>query len=128
MVVHLDDLLDGWGGLRGVAERLDPLLLPLSRGEVGSYERYDWHAGRFVEHVDVTPGPLLVVEGVGAGSLRHADLCTALVWVEVDDALRLRRGLERDGETARAHLERWHEDERALFVDERTRERADVVV
>ena len=127
-VVHLDDLLDGWGGLRGVARRLDPLLLPLARDEPGRYERYDWHAERFAAWVVVDPTPLLVVEGVGSGTLRHAGLCTVLVWVEVDDDLRLRRGMQRDGEAARPHWERWMLEERAVFLDEGTRERADVVV
>ncbi|WP_323794501.1 4-amino-4-deoxy-L-arabinose transferase, partial [Nocardioides sp.] len=127
-VVHLDDLLDGWGGLSGVNERLDPLLLPLSRDEPGRYERYDWHAERFSDWVRVPTTPLLVVEGVGSGARRHAALCTTLVWVEVDDDLRLRRGLVRDGEAARPHWERWMVQERAHFVDEQTRERADVVV
>ena len=128
VVVHLDELLDGWGGLRGVAERLDPLLGPLDRDEPGRYERYDWHAERFAGWVTLEPTPVLVVEGVGSGSRRHADLCTVLVWVEVDDDLRLRRGLERDGEAMRPHWERWMLDERALFVDEGTQARADMVV
>ena len=127
-LVHLDELLDGWGGLVGVDRRLDPLLLPLSRGEAGRYERYDWMAGRFVEWVPVPPTPLLILEGVGSGSLRHAALCTALIWVEVDDDLRLRRGMARDGEAMRPHWERWMRDERAHFVDHDTRARADMVV
>ncbi|MBU1801191.1 MAG: 4-amino-4-deoxy-L-arabinose transferase [Actinobacteria bacterium] len=128
VVVHLDELLEGWGGLAGVDQRLDPLLLPLARGVAGRYERYDWIAGRFAEWVPIPPTPLLVLEGVGSGSLRHALLCTVLVWVEVDDSLRLHRGMERDGEQMRPHWEQWMRDERAHFVDQDTRARADVVV
>ncbi len=128
VVVHTDDLLDGWTGLPGLAERLDPLLEPLARDEVGRYERYDWIAERFAAWVPVAPTPLLIVEGVGSGSRRHTALCTTLVWVEVDDDLRLRRGLERDGESMRAHWERWMHDERVHHLDQGTRARADVVV
>lgn len=127
-VVHLDELLEGWGGLPGVAARLDPVLLPLARDEPGRYECYDWVAGRFADWVPVLPGPLLVLEGVGSGALRHAALCTTLVWVEADDDLRLRRGMERDGEAMRPQWEQWMLDERAHFLDQRTRSRADVVV
>lgn len=127
-VVHLDDLLDGWGGLSGVAERLDPLLLPLADDQPGRYERYDWVEERFADWVAVAPTPLLVVEGVGSGSRRHGDCCTVLVWVEVDDDLRLRRGLERDGDAVRTQWEQWMVEERAHFVDEGTQARADVVV
>ena len=51
-----------------------------------------------------------------------------LVWVEVDDELRLERGLERDGEAMSDHWRQFAIDERALFARERTRERADVLV
>ena len=126
--MHTDDLLDGWTGLTGLAERLDPLLLPLAREEAGRYERYDWIAERFADWVPVEPTPLLIVEGVGSAPRRHATLCTTLVWVEVDDDLRLRRGLERDGESMRTHWERWMLDERVHHLDQDTRARADVVV
>lgn len=126
--VHTDDLLAGWDGLAGLAGRLDPLLLPVAAGVPGSYERYDWPADRFADTVVVPPAPLLVLEGVGSGNRRHAALCTVLVWVAVDDDLRLARGLARDGEALRERWEQWMLDERAMFVDEDTEARADVIV
>lgn len=131
-VVHTDDLLEGWPGLPGLAERLDPLLLPLADGRPGRYRRWDWYADGWTqgpqEWVAVQPAPLLVVEGVGSGARRHADLATVLVWVVAPNDQRLERGLARDGEAARPHWERWLVDERRHFWDEGTPDRADVVV
>lgn len=128
-VVHLDDVLEGWGGLPCLAERLDPLLGPLAMGRAGAYHRYDWLAGELAEWVVVDPAPLLVLEGVGAGNRRHAAHCGVLVWVEVpDDAERLRRGITRDGEAMREHWVQFMRDEQDLFTDEQTRERADMIV
>lgn len=127
-VVHMDDLYDGWDGLPGVEEVLTGLLLPLAAGRPGAYPRYDWHQGRYVESVRVLPVPLLVLEGVGCAPAGLAHLVTVLVWVEAPADLRLRRGLERDGERLRPQWERWQVDEAAHFARERTRERADVVV
>ncbi|WP_296605546.1 AAA family ATPase [Nocardioides sp.] len=127
-VVHMDDLYDGWDGLPRVAEQLAGLLAPLARGATGSYRRYDWLAGHYAESVTVTPGDLLVVEGVGSGVARVAHLVTALAWVEAPTSVRLERGLARDGEAARPHWERWQVDEQALFARERTRVRADLLV
>jgi hypothetical protein len=127
-VVHLDDLYAGWSGLAEVDAQLSGLLLPLAEGRSGSYRRYDWPTERYAEQVVVEPVPLLVLEGVGAGSSRFAGLVTVLVWVEAPREVRMRRGLDRDGEAFAPHWEQWASDEAALFARERTRDRADLVV
>lgn len=127
-VIHLDDLYDGWNGLRTVAVPLGGLLSPLADGRPGSYHRYDWHRGRYAESVIVQPTPLLVLEGVGAGHAAWSGLHTVLVWVTAPEAVRHRRALARDGAAYRPHLEHWWEDEALHFTEDRTRNRADVVV
>jgi uridine kinase len=111
-----------------LTDQLDSLLVPLADGLSGSYRRFDWDADRFAETVTVEPVDLLVLEGVGSGSLRHAALVTTLVWVSVPHELRMRRGLERDGAAVQAHGRQWAIDEAEHFVSERTRERADLLV
>ncbi len=128
VVVHLDDLYDGWDGLARIEAQLGGLLEPLARDDTGTYRRYDWVAGRYAETVAVAPCGLLVLEGVGSGAARFAHLVTALAWVEAPFDVRLRRGLDRDGEPMRAHWERWQVAEAALFAREDTRARADLLV
>ena len=125
-VVHMDDLYPGWSGLPEVDVRLDGLLRPLAEDRPGSYRRYDWVAGEYAERVVVGPVPLLVVEGVGCGAFRFADLVTVLVWVEAPERLRRDRGIARDGDAFAPHWEQWAVDEAEVFARERTRERADV--
>ena len=127
-VVHMDDLYAGWDGLPEVDAQLDGLLRPLAGGRPGHYRRYDWHAAAWAETVDVAPMDLLVVEGVGSAPRRTADLVTVLVWVEAPHDLRMRRGVERDGEAFAPHWERWARAEADHFAAEGTRERADLVV
>ncbi len=127
-VVHLDDLYDGWAGLERLDAQLETLLRPLAAGLTGRYRRYDWHAGAFAETVEVPPSDLLVLEGVGAGWSAYADLVTVLVWVEAPRDLRLRRGVERDGEQLRQEWLAWQEAEQEHFTRHRTRSRADLVV
>jgi uridine kinase len=127
-VVHMDDLYPGWDGLPQVADQLESLLRPLADGRAGTYRRYDWHLGRFAETVAVPPSDLLVVEGVGSGSRVVADLATVLVWVEAPYDLRMRRGIERDGEAFEPHWEAWAQAEQEHFALERTRDRADLLV
>ena len=94
----------------------------------GSYRRYDWHAEAFAETVTVEPTDLLVLEGVGSGCRMHDDLIGVLVWVEAPYDLRMRRGIERDGEAFAARWQAWAEAEQVLFARHRTRQRADLVV
>lgn len=127
-VVHTDDLLDGWDGLPGLPGSLVELLAPLAEGRPGRAPRYDWHAGRFAGSLTLEPAPMLVLEGVGAGSLSAAPWMTVLVWVAAPVELRRRRGLERDGDAFAPHWDSWAEAEARHHVEHRTRERADVVV
>lgn len=127
-VVHLDDLYVGWDGLPGVPDQLEQLLSPLDRDAACSYQRYDWEAGALAEDVTVEPVPLLVIEGVGAGTARISPMTTVLVWVEAPAELRLRRGLDRDGDGLAEHWDAWAEAEEHHFERQGTRGRADVVV
>ena len=127
-VLHVDDLLEGWEGLPAVHEQVSPVLASLSAGRQARWRRWDWPTGARAEEHLLSPGPLLVLEGVGAGQRAWTPLTSVLVWVEAPDEVRLRRGLTRDGEQLRAHWQRWMVAESALFAAEKTRARADVVV
>lgn len=127
-VVHMDDLYDGWSGLHDVGAQLASILAPLTRGEAGTYRRYDWDAQRYAETVSVPPGPLLVLEGVGSALRSHAHLATVTVWVSVPAELRLRRGLERDGLALRDQWHQWMREEDLIFAREAVEQRADVLV
>jgi uridine kinase len=128
-LVHMDDLYAGWT-LVGAAARLAAgVLRPLRCGRPGAYHRYDWHAGSFV--AEPTPVPVaaaLVVEGCGSSSPTLDRLTTLRVWVEAPPAVRLSRGLARDGEAMRAEWLRWQAQEAAVYAAERTRARADLRV
>jgi len=131
----MDDLYDGWTGLDRVADQLETVLRPLAEGRSGRYRRFDWDAGAYAETVEVPvpdagpgAGGLLVLEGVGSGSRICADLHTVLVWIEAPIDVRLRRGLDRDGEELREQWLAWQVAEQAHFERDATRARADLVL
>lgn len=127
-VIHCDELLQGWGGLPGLAGSVAALLAPLSTGRPGQWRRWDWLADTWAETHPVSPGGLLVLEGVGSWSPAIGDLVGVLVWVETASDVRLERGLARDGEQMRPRWEQWRLDEAALFARLGTRAHADVLV
>lgn len=125
-IVHMDDLYEGWGGLPTIAVQLAGLLGPLAEGRPGSYRRYDWLRGEYAETVTVEPTPLLVLEGVGSGSSETAGLASVLVWLDAAYDVRMRRGIERDGDAFAPYWGAWAAAEAEHFARERTRERADL--
>ncbi len=72
--------------------------------------------------------PLLIIEGVSAARRRVADRLTYSLWLDGGSAgERLDRAVARDGESSRAHLEKWQQFERGWFAVDRTRERCRVL-
>ncbi len=123
-VIHTDDFaswdepLDWWPRL--VAEALEPL----ARGEPARFRRTDW-TGRGRElWVEVDPAGVVVLEGVGASRAALRPYLTYAIWVETPRDVRLRRGLERDGDGARPRWERWMEEEDEYVARERPDEHA----
>lgn len=129
-VVHSDDFPVPWEEGPGAwFHALESQVLePLSRGDAGSFVRYDWVSGRFRERVTVPVAPVLVVEGVGTARRSAAHLLAFTVWVEAPASVRLRRVLERDGAALEPQWLRWFAAEEAWFAADATRARADLVV
>jgi len=128
-VVHMDDLYDGWT-LTGAFERLTTgVLRPLAEGRPGAYARYDWHAGRFEDELTAVPVPeVLVVEGCGSAPRAVDPWASLRIWVEAPQAVRLIRGIARDGAALEAEWLRWQDEEARAFAADDTRARADVLV
>ncbi|MFG2036507.1 uridine kinase [Dactylosporangium sp. NPDC048998] len=129
-VLHTDDFLDGWSKMLIWYPRLREWVFePFRRGEAGAYRRYDWGLGRLVdEWTPIEPPEVLVIEGVGSASAAMRPDLTLSVLVHAPRELRLRRGIERDGETLRPEWERWMLGEDAHFAEDATPEAVDVLV
>ncbi|HST80150.1 MAG TPA: hypothetical protein VLL08_00275 [Kineosporiaceae bacterium] len=129
-VVHLDSIYPGWDGLADSVPRLvEWVLQPLAEGRPIGYHRYDWERDEYAEWVHVRTGPappVLIVEGVGAGSLPCAPYLSLLVWLDAPATLRFERGIARDGEAYRPHWQRWADQENRYFAEHDPRGRADL--
>ncbi|MFD3870243.1 uridine kinase [Streptomyces sp. NPDC058623] len=80
---------------------LDQVLRPASAGTIVRYQRYDWDHDRLAEWTELAPGTPLIVEGVHALHPNLAEAYTYRIFCDAPRDLRLRRGLDRDGEEAR---------------------------
>jgi glycosidase len=101
---------------------------PLAAGKAARYERSRWTPDQPVESRTVSPGPVVLLEGVSSGREIVRDRLSYLIWVEAPAETRLVRGLARDGESARTDWETWMAEEDAFFGRDAVRDRADLVV
>ena len=119
-VVSTDEFWDGEGFelSRLRTEVFDALVA----GNAARYAAWDWDARRSGDARTVKPEGIVVVEGVCALHRMFRDDYDVRVWVEAPYDTRLARGVERDGEAARATwVERW------MPMEERYVERDDPV-
>jgi hypothetical protein len=129
-VLSIETFYLGWEGLAvGPRRAHEQVVLPLVRGDVPVVEPWDWRHDR-VAHPRPRPvGPVVVLEGCGAGARPLRDGLSLLVWVDADPAERERRLHARDDWSVYApHRADFERQEQELAAAEGTRAAADVVV
>ena len=131
-IVEIDDFVS-WVDFAGWWPRFDAQVLsPLLARRDARYQVRDWHNDEFGDALagwkTVAPHPFVVLEGVTCTRRAIADRLAVRVWVDAPAEVRLRRGIERDGESHRPLWERWMPEEAAFFDADGTRARADFVI
>jgi uridine kinase len=117
-----DNQFDWWPRL------LEQVIAPLPRGHVARYQRFVWDERRLAEWVELPPkADPVIIEGVSAMRSEFDPYLAYRVWVDAPAALRLRRGLERDGDAMRPQWERWMAAEEAYVEQQQPVARADMV-
>jgi hypothetical protein len=140
-VVHTDDI--AWEHSRfGRADLLiGGILVPVRQGRAVSYRPPRWAEHGREGSIEVPAGgPLLIVEGDGAGRREAAHLIDALIWVQSDQREAGRRAAARAAHPGAADLanaaadgspldeDGWMAEEMTFNTAQRTWERADVIV
>ena len=129
-VLEIETFYLGWDGLAAGPRRAhEQVVLPLERGEVPVVEPWDWRHDRVARPRRRPVGPVVVLEGCGAGARPLRDAFSLLVWVDADPAEREHRLHDRDDwESYAPHRAAFERQEQALAATEGTRAAADVVV
>ena len=126
-IVHTDDFASWDNQLDWWPELIQRLLVPLSQDQVARFKRSQW-AGDERGWAEVRPADFVILEGVTASSAAFRPYLAYSVWIEAPPELRLRRGLQRDGDNAREQWESWMTEEERYRTAERPEETADLVV
>ncbi|MGI9824898.1 ATP-binding protein [Agromyces sp. Marseille-Q5079] len=122
VVIRLDSIYPGWGGLAWASEHLRASVLePRALGLAASWREWDWSSGSVGGWHPVDADRPLIIEGVGSLTIANRALADAALWVEHDTAERKARALARDGETYAPHWDAWAAQE-DVFIAQNTPE------
>ncbi len=102
---------------------------PAATGAALRYQRYDWDRDELASWIEVPAGLPVIVEGVYSLHAPFRPSYTSSVYCVAERSVRLRRGLERDGEEMRGMWEdEWMPAEDAYLIAEEPDAFATVVV
>ncbi|MDD3477947.1 MAG: AAA family ATPase [Candidatus Izemoplasmatales bacterium] len=111
IVIHTDDFYHPthkrtYGDFEAVnydlPRLLEQVILPFVEKRPIRYQRYDWVEDKLAEWIEITQCETLILEGVRALDVSIRPYIDYAIWVEAPYELRLKRGMERDGEHMRS--------------------------
>ncbi len=125
-IIHMDDLYEGWTGLAAGAEYLQRFILsPLLNKQTASWQEYNWEIDARERWREFSGGTPLIVEGCGSLNQYTSTIAHISIWLEVDEATRRKRWLERDGEVFNQYFDIWAAQELDLIAREKSPTLAD---
>ena len=89
---------------------------------------YDWTNTSFGETEVLEPADLLVLEGVGSGDKSLQDELAALIWIDIDPEVGVKRVIDRDGYQVEDEMKKWLGTQQEYFSQHSTREKADFIL
>ena len=135
-LLHMDDLYEGWDGLRAGSTYLNQQILkPRSTGRIANWQIWDWDQSKRGSQTEPGNGwrsfegrvPLLV-EGCGSISKVARDIADFAVWIDSPERVRQTRLRERDGSKFDEFWPTWAMQEAEFYKTEKSRDLADLVV
>jgi uridine kinase len=126
-IVHTDEFATWQNPTDWWPDLIAKVLGPLAAGRPARYVPTRW-GGPERQEVTIEPGGFLILEGVTASRAAFRPYLAYVIWIETPRELRLRRGIERDGQSMRPQWEEWMAGEDRYVDRERPAERADRVL
>lgn len=127
-IIHTDDFASWDNPLNWWPRLIEQVLEPLSHNETARYQRYDWSTKHLAEWHEIQPAAYLILEGVSSSREAFRPYIIYSIWIETPRQERLRRGLERDGETALPLWEEWMASEDEYIEREHPEQKADLII
>jgi uridine kinase len=126
-IVHTDDFASWDNPVEWWPDVIEKVLRPIAAGQPASYRPTSW-GGPEKPEVVIAPTSCVILEGVSASREAFRPYLAYSIWIETPRDVRLRRGLQRDGDHARADWDRWMAEEDTYVEREHPASRADAVL
>jgi uridine kinase len=129
-VVHMDDLYDGWDNALGkdLTKVLTYITDQHKQKNSAKIDKYNWTSFSFEDSEELPPADLLILEGVGSGDMAIQDDLAALIWIDIDPEIGVKRVIERDGAKVVDEMHKWLRTQEEYFSQHSTREKADFIL
>lgn len=129
-VIHMDDLYDGWDNALGADLTKVLLYLTDQHREIRptNISRYNWITSSFEDSEEIAPSDLMILEGVGSGDKAIQDDLAALIWIDIDPEIGVKRVIDRDGTQVSDEMRKWLGTQQEYFSQHSTREKADFIL
>ena len=129
-VVHLDD----FAYPETDRDRLlKQVILPLKEDQAANYQRFDWGTKQLAEWHEITPGGIVIIEGVSALHDMLSNHYDFRIWIECPPEVGFKRGLHRDKTEYRVDntsdwLNVWKPEEKRYVETHKPQDKADYIV
>ncbi len=127
-IVHTDDFATWDVPLLWYPRMIEQVLEPLKQNRTARYQKFDWNVKQLGEWLEVSAGGIVILEGVSSARKEFRPYLSFSIFVQTPPELRMKRGLERDGESARDQWVIWRKQEDAHFASDATKNFVDVIV
>tara|TARA_E500000178_G_scaffold268622_1_gene266277 strand:+ start:332 stop:901 length:570 start_codon:yes stop_codon:yes gene_type:complete len=127
-VIHTDDFASWDHPLDWYPRIIGQVLEPLRHNQVAHFQKFDWQAKQLGQWETVNPCSVVILEGVSSSRSEFRPYLSFSIYIETDRDLRLKRGLERDGEAALPLWQQWMAEEDEYLLRDQPQEYTDVVI
>ena len=127
-VIHTDDFASWDHPLDRYPRVVEQVLEPLRDNQVAHFQKFDWQANRLGQWETVKPCSVVIMEGVSASRSEFRPYLSFSIYIETDRDLRLKRGLERDGEEILPLWKEWMAEKDECVLRDKPKKYADLVL
>ena len=127
-IIHTDDFASWDHPVDWYPRLIEQVLEPLRQNHVAHYQKFDWQANQLGQWETLEPCYVMILEGVSASRSEFRRYLSFSIYIETNRELRLKRGIERDGEEMLPLWQQWMAEEDEYVLRDRPQEYADIVI